>query len=331
MHLIKEFQLYLLQNLGITIVFKKWHGEKGLPILFRDLYDCYETVILNTTFLVVAAKNDDVQTLAAIKKHLTILQEKSGLEPVFLCASIASFNRKRLIEHKISFVIPGNQMYLPIMGIDLREHIAKIRSPEIKTLSPAAQCVILFSLYRNEDSGLTTSLLAKVSGYSIMTLKRAFDEIQLVALGEIYFEGRERLLRLIINRKDLWKKALNYLRSPVTKRFFTPHSIPDDVRLPYAGLSALSYYSMLAEPRNRVLAISSTEWKELKNKVEFFETDIFGDDTLELEVWSYSPYLFADKGNVDRISLYLSLKDTTDERIVSALEEMMEFFEWSRD
>jgi hypothetical protein len=55
---------------------------------------------------------------------------------------------------------------------------------------------------------LTTSLLAKVSGYSKMTLKRAFDEIQSVALGEIFFEGRERLLRLIINRKDLWKKSV---------------------------------------------------------------------------------------------------------------------------
>lgn len=331
MLLLKEFQSYLLQNLGIDIVCKRWHGEKGLPILLKDLYDCYETIILNTAFLIVVAKNSDEHKPVTIKKHLVFLQEKSGLEPVFVHASIASFNRKRLIEQKISFVIPGRQMYLPVMGVDLREHIAKVRSPEIKTLSPAAQFVILFSLYRNEDSGLTTSLLAKVSGYSIMTLKRVFDEIQAASLGEISFEGRERILRFTLNKNELWKKALNYLRTPVTKRLFTSADISGNSNFPYAGFSALSRYSMLAEPQNRVHAISIAEWKELKKEVDFFETDIIGNGSLELEVWSYSPHLFIDNGSVDRLSLYLSLKGTTDERIESALEEMMEHFQWLRD
>jgi hypothetical protein len=65
------------------------------------------------------------------------------------------------------------------------------------------------------------------------------------------------------------KKRLNYLRSPVTKRFFTPHSIPDDVRLPYAGLSALSHYSMLAEPRNGYLQSAVQSGKNLKIRWSF--------------------------------------------------------------
>jgi len=45
--------------------------------------------------------------------------------------------------------------------------------------------------------------------------------------------------------------------------------------------------------------------------------------TLEIEVWSYAPILFAKDKLVDRLSLYLSLKESKDERVEAALEEMM--------
>jgi len=48
----------------------------------------------------------------------------------------------------------------------------------------------------------------------------------------------------------------------------------------------------------------------------------------ELEVWSYSPGLFANGKIVDPFSLYLSLRDIKDERIESAMEKMMESVEW---
>jgi hypothetical protein len=45
-------------------------------------------------------------------------------------------------------------------------------------------------------------------------------------------------------------------------------------------------------------------------------------------LWRYPPALFAEHGIVDRLSLYLSLKDDHDERTETALEEMMEKFNW---
>jgi hypothetical protein len=47
-----------------------------------------------------------------------------------------------------------------------------------------------------------------------------------------------------------------------------------------------------------------------------------------LEIWSYSPVLFAKNGVADRFSIYLSLQGTEDERVESALEEMMEQIRW---
>ena len=47
-----------------------------------------------------------------------------------------------------------------------------------------------------------------------------------------------------------------------------------------------------------------------------------------MQLWNYAPNLFARDDTVDKFSLYLSLKDNEDERIQSALEEMMESIEW---
>jgi hypothetical protein len=48
----------------------------------------------------------------------------------------------------------------------------------------------------------------------------------------------------------------------------------------------------------------------------------------EVEVWSYEPDLLSDGPAVDRFSLYLSLRDDTDERVQSALAEMMRGVTW---
>ena len=47
-----------------------------------------------------------------------------------------------------------------------------------------------------------------------------------------------------------------------------------------------------------------------------------------LEVWSYSPKLFGKQGVVDRFSLFLSMREDNDERVQSALKDMMEQIEW---
>ena len=45
-------------------------------------------------------------------------------------------------------------------------------------------------------------------------------------------------------------------------------------------------------------------------------------------MWNYPPRLLGDGNAVDQISLYLSLRDDTDERIQQALEELLEEIRW---
>ena len=52
----------------------------------------------------------------------------------------------------------------------------------------------------------------------------------------------------------------------------------------------------------------------------------YGENTIE--IWKYAPELLAKDGVVDRLSLYLSLKDSEDERIQIELEHLIDNMQW---
>jgi hypothetical protein len=49
---------------------------------------------------------------------------------------------------------------------------------------------------------------------------------------------------------------------------------------------------------------------------------------VEVEVWKYNPALLSESGVVDRLSLYLLLKDYDDERVQIELEHMIHEIKW---
>ena len=50
--------------------------------------------------------------------------------------------------------------------------------------------------------------------------------------------------------------------------------------------------------------------------------------TAQIEVWSYEPKILGDNEKVDTLSLYLSLRDSPDERIQQQLETLIREFPW---
>ncbi len=85
---------------------------------------------------------------------------------------------------------------------------------------------------------------------------------------------------------------------------------------------------MLAKPANLVIALSGRDWKSLKQRMDVKELHCPEPGGLEMEIWRYSPNLFAEQAVVDRLSLYLSLKENQDERVEAALEDMMREMQW---
>ena len=85
---------------------------------------------------------------------------------------------------------------------------------------------------------------------------------------------------------------------------------------------------MLAEPKIPVFAFSADEWKVRLQEEKILELTLPEPGDFEIELWKYAPTKFANKGMVDRLSLFLSFKDNTDERVQSALDVLLGGMEW---
>jgi len=327
MEIIKnKIKKYLLETLSIKVNPRKWIKGSSLPIYLQDTFEFLEVEILDTRCLLMIARKESEQAPAIAKKHIKKVHESWNGEVIYVRRSISSYNRQRLIEHKVSFIVPDNQMYLPLLGIDLREHFRKIRS-ERKQFRPSAQAVILCALLDQPGEKYSPKALANRLNYSPMALTRAFDEVEFSGIGTTTQEGRERVLLFPEGKHKLWEKVRAYMRSPVKKRIRFL-KLEADMNTVQAGLTALAHTSMLAEPSQRTFAISSKEWTK-RNKdskvVQLPSNETVG---YELEIWHYDPNLFARDEVADPFSLYLSLQHYNDERVQSALKEMMERIEW---
>jgi hypothetical protein len=103
----------------------------------------------------------------------------------------------------------------------------------------------------------------------------------------------------------------------------------EGVKAKKAGESALAEYSMMADPKNRVIAINTSEWPGIKTLMKIDERDERDVDCIQIELWRYNPGGITTDESVDPLSLWLSLEYTKDERIEMARDELIENI-WSK-
>ncbi len=322
----KELERYFLENLGISVSLRPWPEEDRIPMYLRDAYVFFECDLLGTPWLVLFDRGEEERSPAVVQKHLDMLRDKWFGELMYVHPSISTYNRKRLIMEKVPFVVPGRQMYLPQLGMDLREHFRRVQKNPVKPFSPSTQVVLLHALY-HPDQHFNPSVYAEHLGYSNMTLTRAFEELEAADLVHVTQHGRERVAEFVDSRWSAWERALPFLRTPVRRSVYVlaSGSRPPGV---LAGLSALSRFGMLASPDPEVYAMSGKTWK---NTVESGVIQVIPSPenaSLELEVWRYEPSLLSADDIADPLSVYLSLRDTDDERVEAALEELLEGIAW---
>jgi hypothetical protein len=322
MSLLEKLEQYFHEVLDVRIAVHPWTSTGELPFFIIEFYEFYEFSLFDTPCLLMISKNSALLTPKNVCKHLEQIQKAWNGFAIYVQSTISFYNRKRLIEHRVPFIVPGNQMYLPQFGVDLREHFRKLLRKKDKFLSPATQAVVIYALVREASESLTPSTLAKQLGYTPMTMTRAFDELEGAEIGEISRVGKERQWRFA-NKRALWNSAKTFLRNPVKKRIFAKQGHPKIV----AGISALSKFSMISPPTLSVFAIGSESYEQWKTK-GYEELPTSEDANFELEIWQYEPELFGKNGVTDPFSLYLSFSMNKDERVAAALDEMMENIAW---
>jgi hypothetical protein len=323
---------YLQEVLGIPApVLKPWERESELPYFLRDAFQINELDLLGHSVLLAVDRKTDKPLLGEVRLQLKQVRALSGKPVLYCTAALASYERRRLIEQKVPFIVPGNQLYLPDLGIDLREYFRKRSSAEASALSPSAQAMLISVLLRRPwQSEWQPSAVAAALGYTPMTLSRAVKELAAAGIATPYTLGRTRWLRMERAPLQTWEQARPLLRTPVKRSVWVRDdpAVAGQPRL-LAGLSALARHSMLAEPKWPIYALSPAQWRAA-TEAGIEELPEAGAGACEWQLWSYTPALLssAGAGAVDPLSLTLSLQDNPDERIQLALDELKEQWPW---
>jgi DNA-binding transcriptional ArsR family regulator len=324
-HNVKNLEAYLRETLHTTVRLERWHGEAALPAYLTGQYDFFDGTVGNVHILFLQSAEEPVPSAA--KKHERTLQQNWTGPVAFVFERITPRTRQRMVSEGLSFVVPGNQVYLPALGVNLRERY-QTRMQTTDRLRPSAQVLFLHVLTNRSPASGTPSGSARRLGYTAMAMGQALNQLEDAKLVNVHKEGRERLFELAGEPADLWQRAQPLLASPISRRRYLVGVAPSGRIGLAAGLSALTTYSALAEPTVPVVALERVNTKSLLDAHGVQELPTADEAELEVEVWSYEPGLLSEGPAVDRLSLYLSLRDDTDERVHSALDEMMRGITW---
>lgn len=323
-----QFVDYIAKVAGLPAVWGTAVSRR-LPQYLNQQYDLREIVIGKHHFWGVLLKDaSDFRPVAFVKHLRQLIPAETALDGYCLVAEgLPGYTRRRLVERQIPFVVPDQQIFWPALGVAAQALKATRRTPQVDVCTPAAQAVLIYALNGHVKTPTTPKVLAKELGYAGMSMTRALDELEALGLGRITRDGRERLLDFPEDKRTLWDAASPFLRSPVRKTVRIREGQLSANLCLMAGETALAELSMLAPPKEPSYALSREDWKRLADQVELVPIEDVG--TCRIQLWRYDPALFTQTGCVDPFSLYLSLRDETDERVESALEEMMERMKWS--
>ncbi len=322
MCLLENVKKYLFQTLGIKGDSARWLGQNALPFFLRDAYDFYELLIQERSYLLLVDLQKEESSPAVVRKHMEQVSKRWAGDVIYVRRQITAYNRNRLLQFRVPFMVPGNQLYLPMLAVDLRERFLAER-PSVKRLSPAAQAVVFHAIYQHRplfEGEVTLTKWAEELGYAKMSMTRAFRELRVV------FEDGE--IAEDACGKELWNQMRPFLKSPVRKRRYFAGDDLDVKGLLTAGESALACYTRMGDPSRRVVCAGVSQWKVVADRNDAQELKRPEEGGVDVEVWAYSPSLFAQNGVADPLSVYLSLVDEKDARIEMALDELLETVQW---
>jgi len=323
-YILSELQTYMHDLLAITVTPSPWGASNKMPFFLTDQYSFFQAKVLSSHCLFMVANNKEGLTPSTICKQWKAVSEYwSKGDVIYIADHCSAHNRKRLIEYKVPFIIPGNQMYLPTFGFDFREHFKHLHLQRQEQLSSASQLLTIMAIQHEDMDGLSSSELANMLGYSAMSMTRSARELESLDLVKINKVGRRLQILFKHHGKKLWFAARDKMVNPARKKIWIK-SVPDHWPGLWAGESALAKQSMISEPKYPVYAIASSKWSHIRENMGIKELAHPEPGCAALELWRYDPERLAEQGCVDCFSLWLSLQGSMDERIEMALEEMME-------
>ena len=277
----------------------------------------------NQSLCVIQAKNKQDSLTPLKYKQITKQAEIIvGMPVVVKLDSLSYYERERLINQGVYFIISDKYAFLPSLIVNVQ---AKKKSKNPTKLTPASQYLLLYYLLSEEKKvEYTIKDFEQIMPYNYLGLARAVTNLEECKLCNIEIKDKTGIKHLQFeeNKRELWMRAQSYLSTPVKKVLYCD-TIPVGNFI-ISGVNALSEYSHLNSEQYETRAI----WDKLFNMPRNDFNELEG--LYKIELWKYPTILpsFSNQNVVDKLSLYLSMKDEPDARIEKELEIMIEEMKW---
>lgn len=306
---------------NVIVAGKKVQLDKPASDITRNLwlgllaeFDIYQFAMNGHQLLLLVAK-ELVNYSPVQRSNIADRVEKATHIPaVFYFDSLPTYERDRLVDKGVYFVVSDKFAFVPTLLANRRLSNNEIPSQ----LLPSTQYLLLFHLQCRSFDGMTINEIAEITPYKYATLAKAAQQLETLGLAEFKTDNsRNKRLTFLPDKRELWEKAQPYLSNPIKQSGYMDEPLNAGL---IGGIEALSHYSMLVGESipTRVFTVGGS--KKLKNSLSKFE------DIQQVEIWKYPP--IAKDGYVDKLSLYLTLKDDNDPRVQKELEIMINEMPW---
>lgn len=306
-----------------------------LPLYLRDEYQWFEAELEDKKCLFAVVNTENFGGISQFGKHFQKVKEITEMPVVAVFDYLEAYNRKRLIEKKIAFVVPDKQLYIPEFIIDLREYSIAAKKKK-GALNPLAQQILLLFILDKENKfeieQLTFKSLAALFGTNPMGITRAVESLKNQELIEIIGD-KEKTIHFIADKRNLWLMAKKHriFINPVQIRVFVDE-LPQNINLLHAYDNALTEYTDINPVRQEYYAIEKGMFQALKKTNALINENTY-EGRFCFEVWKYNPMtinklLFENNQTVDPLSLLLCYDDNYDERVEMAMEQIERDFIW---
>lgn len=178
----KQLRDYLKEVLGLDFQFKPVPEKEleRLPFFIKKAFRFIDANLLGHPLLLLEIPEKEEQpTIQQIEKQFNTIADALHRTPVLVIEDMTPLSRKRLINKAINFIVPGKQLFLPALLVDLKEQFRRPQKPT-RTLLPSAQVILLYRiLHRNEKiEQLPLKVLAEKVKYTPMAVTKAAENLK---------------------------------------------------------------------------------------------------------------------------------------------------------
>lgn len=316
---------FIQDMLHVKVTLSAYEDMGNLPLAIRGLYEISMAAVEGVTFLLVRPK--EKVSLTAMRKNRLLIKKQAGLECVLQLPEATAYVKAKLLEEGVPFILEGKEIYMPFLGVALSNKKERI-IPPVERLSFTTQKLLLTAIYKKWRE-VSSSEVAHQLGVANMTITRCFDELDGLELPLVQRSGSKRLFVHNESTQDLWALVRPALRSPISKTYRLENEI-DTNGFQLAGISALSFYSQLADNAYQTYALQKKQKGMLPDAIEQVPKGEVPAAMLLLTHYRMDHIDLFPKHVMDPLSAVLCLSDAelSDPRVEASIEEMMEEYVW---